>query len=134
MVSVSFHSLCNLDTNPLSDLYFLKIFPHSWDWCFYHGILHFSFMRFHLLIVVINAGILGSWSNEFRWIPYFLFYHIQSIWSLMHLQLIFVKGDKYGSVFTLQCELIQFDQNHSLKILSLIQYIFLASLLKISYQ
>ena len=48
--------------------------------------------------------------------------------SLIHLNLSFVQGDRYGSIFILLHADIQLDQHHLLKMLSFIRCIFLASL------
>jgi hypothetical protein len=50
--------------------------------------------------------------------------------SLIHLNLRFVQGDKYGSICILLYTGIQLDQHYLLKILSFIQCICLASLQK----
>ena len=50
--------------------------------------------------------------------------------SLIHLELSFVQGGKYGSVFVLLYADIQFKQHHLLKMLSFFQCVFLTSSLK----
>jgi hypothetical protein len=51
--------------------------------------------------------------------------------SLIHLDLSFVHGDKYGSIFIFLHIDCQLDQHHLLKMLSFFHCIFLASLSKI---
>jgi len=77
-------SLYILDIIPLLDKGLLKIFFHSLAtilsyWSFSLQKL-FNFMRFHLLIVDFSSKALVqevvSYANEFKVIPYFLFYPI----------------------------------------------------------
>ena len=49
--------------------------------------------------------------------------------SLIHLDLSFVHGDKYGSVLILPQADIQFDQHHLLKVLSFFSSVYLSSFL-----
>jgi hypothetical protein len=49
----------------------------------------------------------------------------------MHLDLSFVRGDKYGPIFNFLHTDSQLDQHHLLKMLSFFHFIFLASLSKI---
>lgn len=50
---------------------------------------------------------------------------------LIHLELSFVQGEKYGCVYILLHVATQFDQDHLLKMLSFLQCLFLTSLSKI---
>jgi hypothetical protein len=52
------------------------------------------------------------------------------LWSLSHLNLSYVQGDKYGCIFILLHADHQLDQDHLLNVPSFIHYMFLASLSK----
>ena len=53
------------------------------------------------------------------------------LWFLIHLDLSFVYGDRYGSIFILLHVNVQLCQHHLLNILSFFHFIFFASLSKI---
>lgn len=52
---------------------------------------------------------------------------------LIHMELSVVQSDKYGSINSLLHADIQFDQHHSLKMLSFVHCIFMASLSKLRH-
>ena len=98
-----------------------------------------SFMRSHLSILYLRAWAIGVLFRKFPPVPMSsrLFPTFSSIRfsvsgfmlrSLIHLDLSFVQGDKYGSIFILLHTDSQLDQHHLLKML----FIILASLSKSS--
>jgi hypothetical protein len=98
-------------------------------------------MGFHLLIVDLNvcanSVVFRTSSMPMRSRLFYTYFSIRfsvsgfMLRSLIHLELIFVQSEEYGSISILLHADIQFDQHHLLKILSLFQYIFLDSLSKI---
>jgi hypothetical protein len=135
LVSNFLSSLYILDISPLSDVGLVKIFSQSVG-C--HIVLltlsfalqkFFDFMRSHLSIVNARAWAIGVLFNKLSPVPMHsrLFSTFSSIRfnvsgfmlkSLIHLNLSFVHGDKYGSISILLHVHIQLDQHHLLKILS----------------
>ena len=73
----------------------------------------FSFMSYYLLIVVLGTCVIGVLfrksfpvSVHSRLLPFFFFSQIQGVLSyvdfiLIHLELSFVQGDKYGYILIL---------------------------------
>ena len=136
-------SLYVLEISPLSDVGLVKIFCHSVG---YHFVLLtesfvlqklFSFRRSHLLIVSLSvfaagfifkkwspvpmrSSVLPTFSSIKFSVPYFM------LRSLIHLDLSFVHGDIYGSIFILLRVDIQLCQHHLLKMLSFFHCIVLA--------
>lgn len=93
---------------------------------------------YSLLFLVPGLSVqeVSSCAITFRAIAHFLFYLVQCIWffllrSLIHLELGFVQGDKYGFICILLHKATQFGQHHLLEMLSSFpQCSFLASLSK----
>ena len=77
----------------------------------------------------------GLLANVFKYSSHFLFYKFSvagfMLRSLIHLDLSFVHGDRYGSIFILLHVDIQLCQHHLLNMLSFFHLIFFASLSKI---
>ena len=99
-----------------------------------------SFVRSHLSILDLRAWAIGVLFRIFPLVPmsWSFFPTFSSIRfsvsgfmlrSLIHLDLSFVQGDKYGSIILHTDS--QLDQHHFLKIFSFFQYIVLASLSQI---
>ena len=90
----------------------------------------FSFMRFHLLILDLSAWAIGVLFRKLspvpmssRLLPTFCSIRFSvsgfTLRSLIHLDLNFVQGDRYGSICILLHADIQLDQHHLLKMFSL---------------
>ncbi|CAO2598797.1 hypothetical protein LEMLEM_LOCUS9569, partial [Lemmus lemmus] len=119
---------------PLSDVGLVKIFSHSVGCRFVFFIVSFalqklfSFKRYHLLIVSLSvcaAGVLFR-----KWFPVPMCSSVLPTFSsirfsvagfmlrsLIHLDLSFVHGDRYGSIFILIHVDIQLYQHHLLTML-----------------
>ena len=93
-----------------------------------------SFMRSHLSIFDLRARTIGVLFRKFLPVPMSsrLFLTFSSITfsvsgfmlrALIHLDLSFVQGDKYGSVFILLHTDSQLDQHHFLKMHSFLVYV-----------
>ena len=143
-------SLYILEIRPLSDEGLVKIFSKSEGSLFVLMIVSFalqkllSFRRSHLFIdalIVCATGVQPrKWSPvpmSCRLLPTFSSIRFKMVRlmlrSLIHLDLIFVHGDKYGSTFILLQVDIQLCQHHLLKMLSFFHCIPLAPLSKIRY-
>ena len=139
-------SLYILEIRPLSDVGLVKIFSHSVGCHFVLLTVSFalqkllSFRRSHLFIVALIVCATGvicrKWSPvpmccrvlpTFSSIRFSVFRLI--LRSLIHLDLSFVHGDRYGSIFILLHADIQLCQHHLLNMLYFPFYIF-ASLSK----
>ena len=122
-------SLCILEISPLSDVELVKIFSYSVDCLFVLLTVSFalqkllSFRRSHLFIVsliVCTTGILPrKWSPvpmSCKLLPTFSSIRFNVVglmlMSLIHLDLSFVHGDRYGSTFILLHVDIQLCQHH----------------------
>ena len=66
--------------------------------------------------------------NEFKAVPLFLFYQMEGICSLIHLDLTFEQDNTFGSIVILLHAAVQCDQHHLMKMLSFIKCNFLDSL------
>ena len=144
-------SLYILEISPLSDVRLVKIFSLSVGCHFvlltvsFALQMLFSFRRSHLLIVsltVCAAGVLFR-----KWFPVpmrssvlLTFSSIRfsvvdfMLRSLIHLDLSFVHGDRYGSIFILLHVEIQLCQHHLLNMLSSIQFHWSSCLFLCQYQ
>jgi len=96
-------------------------------------------MRSHLSILDLRAWAIGVLFRKFLPVPMssrlFIFSFRFSLSgfmlrSLIHLDLSFVHGEKYGSIFIVLHTDIQLDQHHLLKMFSFFHCVFLASLSK----
>ena len=132
----------------MSDMGLVKIFSYS-VWCRFVLLTVsfalqklFSFRRSHLLIVSLSvcaAGVLfRKWSPvpmHSSVLPTFSSVRFSvagfMLKSLIHLDLSFVHGDRYGSIFIFLHVDIQLCQHHLLNMLSFFHLIFFASLSKI---
>ena len=131
-------SLYILEIRPLFDVGFVKIFSHSVG-C--HFVLSFalkkllSIRRSHLLIVSLSvcaAGVIfRKWSPvpmHSSVLPTFSSMRFSVVdfmlRSLIHLNLSFVHGDRYGSIFILLHVDIQLCQHYLLNMLSFCHFIF----------
>ena len=136
-------SLYILEIRPLSDAGLVKIFSQSVGYLFVLMTVSFalqkllSFRRSHLFIValiVCATGVLPrKWSPvpmSCRLLPTFSSIRFNVVRlilrSLIHLDLSFVHGDRYGSIFILLQVDIQLCQHHLLKMLSFFHCIVLA--------
>ena len=141
-------SLYILEIISLSDVGLVKIFPHSVGYCFVLLIISFalqmllSFRRSHLLIVDLSVCV--TFVVFRKWFPVPMRPSVLPTFSsmrfsvvgfmlrsLIHLDLSFVHGNRYGSIFILLHVDIQLCQHHLLNMLSFFHFIFLASLSKI---
>ena len=137
-----------LEIRLLSDVGLVKIFSHSVGCPFVVMTVSFalqrllSFRRSHLFIValiVCATRVLPRKCSPvpmpFRLLPTFssIRFNVVRLMlrSLIHLDLSFVHGDRYGSIFILLQVDIQLCQHHLLKKLSFFHCIVLAPLLKI---
>ena len=137
-------SLYILEIRPLSDVGLVEIFQ-SVGCLFVLLTVSFalqkllSFRRSHLFTVVFIVCVTGvihrKWSPVVmccRLLPTFSSLRFSVVGfilkSLIHLDLSFVHGDRYGSIFTLLQVDIQLYQHHLLKMLSFFHYIILSSL------
>ena len=141
-------SLYILEIRPSSDEGFVKIFSQSEGSLFVLLTVSFalqkllSFSRSHLFIdslIDCTPGVLlRKWSPvpiSCRLLPTFFSIRFKVVglmlMSLIHLDLSFVHGDRYGSIFILLQVDIQLCQDHLLKMLSFCHCIPLAPLSKI---
>ena len=141
-------SLYVLEIRPLSDEGLVKIFSHSIGCRFVLLTVSFalqklfSFRRSHLLIVSLSVCAPGvifkKWSPvpmRSSVLPTFSSMRFSvagfMLRSLIHLDLSFVHGDRYGSIFILLHVDIQLCQHHLLNMLSFFYFIFFASLSKV---
>ena len=114
-----------MEISPLLDVELVKIFSHHvgchfiWIMVSFAILNLFSFMKTHSLIFNFSAFVM-----VFSWM-YLIF-----CWGFDPLELCFVKGDNYVSIYTDLHTDIQFHQYHSLSMASFLQCVFLA-LLKI---
>ena len=142
-------SLYILEIRPLSDVGLVKIFSHSVGCHFVLLTVSFalqkllSFRRSHLFIdslIVCATGVLPrKWSPvpmSYRLLPTFssIRFNVVRLMlrSLIHLDLSFVHGDRYGSIFILLHVDIQLCQHHLLNMLSFFYLVFFVSLSNIS--
>jgi hypothetical protein len=104
----------------------------------------FQFHRSHLLILDLKSWAIGVLFKKIppmpmrsRLITTFSFMRFSvsgfMLKSLIHLDLSFVQGDKYGSIYVLLHTDSQLDQHYLLTMLSFFHCIFLASLSKIKW-
>ena len=140
-------SLHILHISPLSDIELVKIFSHSVCCCFVLLMVFFdlqklfSFMKSHLLNVGISGWTVSVLLRKFspvlmhsRLFPSFssirfgVYYFM--LRSLIHLNLSFVQGDKYGSTCIFLHAYIQVVQHHFLKMFTLFHCMVLVSLSK----
>ena len=139
-------SLYILDISPLSDMGISEdFFPQFVLLTMSFALQKLSsFMRSHLSIFDHRAWAIGVLFRKFspvpmssRLFPIFsaIRFSVSSFMlrSLVHLELNFVQGDKYGSIFILLHSDSQLDQHHLLKMFSFFYCIFLASLSKIKW-
>ena len=143
-------SLHILEIRPLSDGGLVKIFSQSEGSLFVLLTVIFalqkflSFRRSHLFIISLIVCVTGvlprKWSPvpmSCRLLPTFSSIRFKvvrlTLRFLIHLDLSFVHGDRYGSIFILLQVDIHFCQHHLLKMLSYFHYILLAPLSKIRY-
>ena len=138
-------------SNFLSSLYILEISPLAGDFsfsrlsfclvdhvlCFTEG-FHFQevpFIYCFSLSVCATGLIFRKWSPVPVHSSVLLFYEVQCGWFyvevLIHLDLRFVHGNRYGSLFILLHVDIQLCQHHLLNMLSFFHLIFFTSLSKI---
>ena len=141
-------SLYILEIRPLSDVGLVKIFSHSvgchfvlLTMCFALQKL-FSFRRSHLLIVSLSVCAAGVIFR--KWFPVPMCSSVLPTFSsirfgvagfmlrsLIHLDLSFVHGDRYDSVFILLHVNIQLCQHHLINMPSFFHLIYFVSLSKI---
>ena len=138
-------SLYILETSPVLDV---EIFSHSVGYHFVLLTVSFalqkllSFMWSYLLIIDLSVCATGVLFRKLfpvlihaKLFLTFSFARVHYNWiyveSLIHLNLSFVQGDRYGSICILLHADIQLGQHHLLKILSFLNCIVLASLLNI---
>ena len=126
----------------------MKIFSHSEGYCFVLLTMFFalqklfSFRRSHLLIVSLSVCATGVIFRKWPSMP--LCSSVLPTFSsirfsvagfmlrpLIHLDLSFVHGDRYGPIFILLHVDIQLCQHHLLNMFSFFHFIFFASLSKI---
>ena len=138
-------SLYILEIRPLSDVGLVKIFFHSVGCRFVLLAMSFalqklfSFRRSHLLIVSLSVCAAGVIFR--KWFPVPMHSSVLPTFSsirltvaglmlrsFIYLDLSFVHGAKYGSIFILLHVDIQVCQHHLLNILFLVHLIFFASL------
>ena len=141
-------SLYILEISPVSDVGLVKIFSHSVSYCFVLLTVSFalqkllSFRRSRLLIVSFSVCTTGVIFRKWSPVPMCssVFPTFSSIRfsvvgfmlrSLIHLDLSFVHGDRYGSILILPHVDIQLCQHHLLNMISFSHLIFFASLSKI---
>ena len=137
-----------LEIRPLSDAGLAKIFCHSVGCLFVLVTVSsalqklLSFRRSHLFIVALIVCATGVLPRKWCPVPmcFRLFPTFSSIRfgdvrlvlrSFIHLNLSFVHGDRYGSIFIFLQVDIQFCPHHLFKMLSFFHCIFLAPLSKI---
>ena len=135
-------SLYILEIRPLSNVGLVKIFSHSVGYRFVLLTMSFalqklfSFRRSHLLIVSLSVCATGvifrKWSPvsaHSNVLPTFFAMRLSVVGfmlrSLIHLDLSFVHGDRYGFIFILLHVAIQLCQHHLLKMLSFFHCIIL---------
>ena len=141
-------SLYILDISPLSDLGLVKILSQSAGGLFVLLAVSFAlqklhnFMRSHLSILDLTAQAIAVLFRNLSpvSIPSRLFPTFSSgnfsvsgfMWSsLIHLDLIFIQGDKNGSIHILLHANCQSSQHHLLRMLSSFHWMVLAPLSKI---
>ena len=122
-----------LEISPLSDVRLVKIFSHSLGCCFVLFTVSFdlqklfSFRRSHLLIVPLSVCAVVIFRKWFSIPMHSRLHHTFSsirfsviksmLRSLVHLDLSFVHGDRYRSIFILLHVDIHICQHDSLKML-----------------
>ncbi|MBV2150903.1 DUF3704 domain-containing protein [Sphingobium sp. AS12] len=143
-------SLYILEISPLSDVGLVNIFSQSVGCRFVLLTVSFalqkllSFRRSHLLIVDLSVCATGVMFRKQSPVPINsrVFPTLSSnrfsvagfmLRSLIHLDLSFVHGDRYGSICSLLHASIQLCQHHLLKMFSWFQHIYLDCLLKIRW-
>ena len=141
-------SLYILEISPLFDVGMVKIFSHSpgclvvWLTVSFVLLNLLSFRRSHLIIIVLSVYATGvifrKWSHvpmHWRLLPTFSSIRFSVVRfilrCLLHLDLSFKHGDRYGSIFVLLHVDMQLLLHHLLKIFSFLHCIILASLSKI---
>ena len=96
----------------------------------------FSFRRSHLLIVNLSPVLIDvqrvPMTSKLSPTFFSIMFNASGfmLWSLIHLDLTYAQGDKYGSICILLCVVIQFNHHHWLKMMYFFQGAFLSSLLK----
>ena len=132
-------SLYILEIRPLSDMGLVKIFSHSVGYCFVLLTVSFalqkllSFRRSHLLIVSLSVCAAGVIFKKWSLVPMCLsvlptfssmMFSVTDFMlrSMTHLDLSFVRGDRYGSIFILLHVDIQLCQHHLLNMLSVFPF------------
>ena len=114
-----------------SDVGLVKIFPQSVGFCFilltvFFALKIFSFMRCHLSVVDLRSPSHWCFVKEVVFYTKDLLtfcsvrFSVSSfrLMSFIHLDLSFVKGDKYGCIYIVLHADIQLDQDHLLRMLS----------------
>ena len=133
-------SLYIVEIRPLSDVGLVEIFFHSVGCHFVLLTMSFalqklfSFRRSHLLIVSLSVCATGVIFRKWSPVPVCssvlptfssMWFSVSGFMSLIHLDLSFVHGDRYGSIFILLCVDIQLYQHHLLSMFSFFHLIFL---------